>query len=243
MIGFFMLLFRKVLFGHRNCPAFSLSVLAVKGHLEARVILFSLCSSRAWVPLFLDGRRSDMSLPHPLGHVTSMGCCASTFHLLARLLGSRDPQSRWDVHGGHQHSHGGCLVKGTRMHSPIIVLYHECSPDTATHPISSKVSIFSGLFLTYLLKPSIPAECSSPIPPLSNGHHSLTATSCFASPASLGSPPLLVLAAVSLFVTRWHGRAASLGAAGGYTGHGTFSGGPMLEGVQVPVGEPGSSEG
>jgi len=48
--------------------------------------------------------------------------------------------------------------------------------------------------------------------------------------------PSLVLAAMSLFVTRWHGGAALLGAAGGHPGHRPLSGGSMVEGVQAPVG-------
>lgn len=40
---------------------------------------------------------------------------------------------------------------------------------------------------------------------------------------------------MSLFVTRWHGRAALLGAAGGHPGHGPLSGGSMPEGVQASL--------
>lgn len=50
----------------------------------------------------------------------------------------------------------------------------------------------------------------------------------------LSPHPSLALTAKSLFVTRWHSRAALLRAAVGHTGHGPSSGGSVLEGEQAP---------
>lgn len=140
--------------------------------------------------------------------------------------------------GGHQPPCGCHLVKAARTYSPVMVPPHILPAGTGLAPQAGggvSVSVTTGGFTCQIMNlcklvPHLP-EAPAPAEHCFPYHCSRKDTNHPEWPTALSLEPPLALTAMSLFVTRWHGRAALLVVGGGLLGHGSLSVSHVLEGL------------